>query len=321
VSTVHILCPVHNGARYLRAFLDSVGAQTHTDWQLWMVDDGSTDDSRLQLAAAAREDGRIHVFPSPPSRLGAAGAFAWLWARVPADAQWMAFADQDDVWRADKLARSLQALRAAVTDADTDADTPAMVHTDLEVVDAELVTLAPSYWQQAGIVPTPPTFRRLVAQNVATGCTMLLNRALYERAGAIPAGVTMHDAWVACVAALTGTVVALPEPTVRYRQHGNNTLGARAAITNLPLGAAVARAVRALTGPNRVREQIEASARQAALLQERFAAHLSAHDRAFLERYAAIPTLPWWARKRAVAQLHCHPEHGLIRNAGVMWRA
>jgi hypothetical protein len=250
-------------------------------------------------------------------RLGAAGAFAWLWARVPAEAQWIAFADQDDVWRADKLARSLQALRAAVTD----ADMPGLVHTDLEVVDAALVTLAPSYWRQAGIVPAPPTFRRLVAQNVATGCTMLLNRALYERVGEIPAGVTMHDAWVACVAALTGTVMALPEPTVRYRQHGNNTLGARAAVTRVPFGAAAGRALRALTGPNRVRAQIQASARQAALLRERFAAHLSAHDRTFLERYAAIPALPWWARKRAVAQLHCHPEHGLIRNAGVIWRA
>ena len=317
MNTVHILCPVHNGARYLRAFLDSVEAQTHADWQLWMVDDASADDSRVLLAEAAREDGRIHVLPSPPSRLGAAGAFAWLWARVPAEAAWIAFADQDDVWRADKLARSLQALCAAVTD----ADMPGLVHTDLEVVDAELVTLAPSYWRQAGIVPTPPTFRRLVAQNVATGCTMLLNRALYERVGEIPAGVTMHDAWVACVAALTGTVVALPEPTVRYRQHGNNTLGARAAVTTLPVRGAVGRVLRALTGPNRVREQIQASARQAALLRERFAAHLSAHDRAFLERYAAIPTLPWWARKRAVAQLHCHPEHGLIRNAGVIWRA
>jgi glycosyltransferase involved in cell wall biosynthesis len=308
---------VHNGARYLRAFLDSVQAQTHADWQLWMVDDASADDSRLLLAVAAREDDRIHVLPSPPQRLGAAGAFAWLWARVPSEAQWMAFADQDDVWRADKLARSLQALRAAVTN----AEMPGLVHTDLEVVDAELVTLAPSYWRQAGIVPTPPTFRRLVAQNVATGCTMLLNRALYERVGEIPAGVTMHDAWVACVAALTGTVVALPEPTVRYRQHGNNTLGARAAVTRVPFGAAAGRALRALTGPNRVREQIQASARQAALLQERCAAHLSSHDRAFLERYAAIPTLPWWARKRAVAKLHCHPEHGLIRNAGVIWRA
>lgn len=317
MNTVHILCPVHNGARYLRAFLDSVQAQTHTDWQLWMVDDGSADDSRLLLAAAARDDDRIHVLPSPPSRLGAAGAFAWLWARVPAEAKWIAFADQDDVWRADKLARSLQALRAAVTD----VDMPGLVHTDLEVVDAALVTLAPSYWRQAGIVPAPPTFRRLVAQNVATGCTMLLNRALYERVGDIPAGVTMHDAWVACVAAFTGTVVALTEPTVRYRQHGNNTLGARAAVTTVPLGAAVARALRALTGPNRVRKQIQASARQAALLEERFAAHLSAHERAFLERYAAIPTLPWWARKRAVAHLHCHPEHGLIRNAGVIWRA
>jgi hypothetical protein len=67
--------------------------------------------------------------------------------------------------------------------------------------------------------------RRVVSQNVATGCTMLFNRARDDAVGCIPDGVTMHDAWVACVAALSGRLVTLPERTVRYRQHGANTLG------------------------------------------------------------------------------------------------
>lgn len=317
MNTVHILCPVHNGARHLREFLDSLVAQEHDEWQLWLVDDASSDDSRLLLEAAAQRDRRIHVHPSPPSRLGAAGAFAWLWARVPAEAHWIAFADQDDVWLPHKLACSLQALREAAGH----TGLPALVHTDLEVVDVQLRTLAPSYWRQAGIVPHPPAFRRIVAQNVATGCTMLLNRALLEQVGEIPAGVTMHDAWVACVAALTGTVVALPQPTVRYRQHGQNTLGARVSVTGVAWGARIGRLVRALLGPNRVRAQIAATSRQASLLLARYSAHLSAHDREFLQAYAALPQLPWWARKRAVQQLHCHPQHGWLRNMGVIWRA
>jgi len=317
VSTVHILCPVHNGARYLPAFLDSLQAQEHADWRLWVVDDASTDDGRSLVDEAARRDARIHRHASPSLRLGAVGAFAWLWARVPAEAMYIAFADQDDVWLPGKLSHSLAALR----DVEGEGRTPVLVHTDLAVVDADLAPVAASYWRQAGVVPDPPTFRRIVAQNVATGCTMLMNRALYEQVGAIPGEATMHDAWVASVAALLGRVVALPEPTVRYRQHGHNTLGARMAVTRVSPLAMLGRGWRALADSDRLRTQIAASARQAALLRERFMAHLSAHDRNFLEVYAAIPTLPWWARKQAVARWHCHPEHGWLRNMGVIWRA
>lgn len=316
-ETVHLLCPVHNGVSYLSALFESLQAQDHTHWVLWLVDDASADGSLRELEAWSRRDPRVRVHPSPPERLGAVGAFAWLWARVPADARVIAFADQDDVWLPDKLSRSMAAMRAA----EGDGSTPVLVHTDLQVVDRQLEPIASSFWRYAGIVPEPPTFRRVVAQNVATGCTMLLNRALYDRVGPIPAGATMHDAWVACAAALLGRVVALSDRTVLYRQHGANTLGAQPSVSAVSWRSWPARLRQALTGHNRVKHQLIGTAAQAALLLEQFDAQLTAHDRDFLRAYAHLPQLPWWRRKLGVAALHCHPEHGWLRNTGVIWRA
>lgn len=318
-GTVHLLCAVHNGERYLLDFLDSVQAQTYTDWQLWLFNDASRDGSAALLAAAAQADARVTVLPECDQPLGVVGAFAQLWAHVPATAPYIGFADQDDVWHPEKLARSLAALRAA--EAAQAEVGPLLVHTDLEVVGAALEPWAPSFWRSAGIVPEPATLRRVVAQNVVTGCTTLMNRALYDLAGPIPLGVPMHDAWVAGVAALGGRIVAVPEATVRYRQHGANTLGARERVTAAPLWAQLRRGWRALTTHGAVRQQVAGAGVLAATLLARFERRCTPDQRDFLTACAVMPTLPWLARKRAVARLYCHPEHGWLRNAGVVWRA
>ncbi|MDD2581781.1 MAG: glycosyltransferase family 2 protein [Desulfuromonadaceae bacterium] len=61
---VSILMPVRNEERYLQATLDSLYCQTFTDWELVVVDDGSSDSTPLILAAAAGQDSRVHVIRS-----------------------------------------------------------------------------------------------------------------------------------------------------------------------------------------------------------------------------------------------------------------
>lgn len=58
---ISLVIPVHNGARYLPACLDSVIAQTHTNWEAMCVDDGSTDGSGVLLAKYVDRDGRFRV--------------------------------------------------------------------------------------------------------------------------------------------------------------------------------------------------------------------------------------------------------------------
>ena len=66
----------------------------------------------------------------------------------------------------------------------------------------------------------------LLRHNLVTGCTLTCNRALLDLAMPFPDRLVMHDWWLALVAAACGEIRFLEEPTVRYRQHGRNQVGA-----------------------------------------------------------------------------------------------
>lgn len=316
-DTIHILCATFNGARWLPEFIASVQAQTHRDWHLWFKDDGSTDDTRAIIAAAAAHDpARISVHHDAPVGLGAAASFAWLWDALDPAAPYVAFADQDDVWMPQKLARSLAVLR----DAERDTAGPVLVHTDLVVVDDERREIAPSFVRYAGVPFGDRPLRHAVIWNGATGCTMLLNRALRHRAGPMPADVPMHDWWIACVAAAVGRTVALDEPTLWYRQHATNAVGAHAQPTLDSVGDIAHASWRALGRTTQLRTGIAAVAKLASLLMARFADEVRPTDRAMLAQCARIPSLPWLARKRALARHYWLPERAWIRNLGIVLR-
>ena len=69
---VSVIVPCYNTGKYLRQALDSVLAQTYTDWEVIMIDDGSTDNS-AQIAAEARAQfgSRLKYFYQPNRGLSA----------------------------------------------------------------------------------------------------------------------------------------------------------------------------------------------------------------------------------------------------------
>ena len=130
----------------------------------------------------------------------------------------------------------------------------------------------------------------------------------------------MHDWWYACVAAAFGRVVALPEPTMLYRQHGANAIGAnrrwRGEVSELAY--MVRRAVR-----NRriLREQVTRKCNQAGAFLLRYSDALEREDRQFLREVAAIPTHRGLRRKYEIARLLLSREHSTLRNFGFLLRA
>ena len=104
---VSIVTPVYNAARWLEETLASVRAQTLTDWEHLLVDDGSTDGSPAIAEAAAREDPRIRVLRAG-SKAGPAAARNL--AIQAARGRFIAFLDADDLWLPEKLSRSVDWL-------------------------------------------------------------------------------------------------------------------------------------------------------------------------------------------------------------------
>jgi glycosyltransferase involved in cell wall biosynthesis len=107
MPTVSVILPTYNRGHLLMEAVQSVVAQTWADWELIIVDDGSTDDSLSSVAALG--DQRIRTITIPhsgsPARARNVGVAA-------ARGEWVAFLDSDDLWLPLKLERQLAALRA-----------------------------------------------------------------------------------------------------------------------------------------------------------------------------------------------------------------
>ncbi|MBB2203661.1 glycosyltransferase family 2 protein [Gluconacetobacter takamatsuzukensis] len=219
---VCILLSIHNGARFLEAQLHSLVQQTHADWRLLWRDDGSTDDSTriMQRFADTQPAGRCIQIVRNAGRLGVAGSFGLLLDQVP-DGHLAAFCDQDDVWFPDKLARAALALSPFHA-----ADRPALYCSRQVLTDAALTRIGVS-----PPLPATPTFPMALTQNIATGCTVMLSPAAIHlvRAALPPPPGTLHDWWsYLLVSGAGGPIVADNQPSLYYRQHRGNAVGAPA---------------------------------------------------------------------------------------------
>jgi hypothetical protein len=313
--TIDIVCATYNGARFLPHFFKSLEEQTHADWRVWIGDDGSTDASVDIAHQRSAMDSRIVVLDGAGSAGGAARAFARLLERLPHDARYVMFADQDDVWLAHKLEQSLAAMRRAEADA---PGSPVLVHTDLVVVDADLRELDRSFWHFADLPPEPVSVRRFAVRNPVTGAATLINQALLELLMPIPEAAVMHDWWTALVAAAFGRVIALPEPSVLYRQHGANAVGARdprIQLSRLPNAIS-----QGLANRQRFRADLAKTAAQAGAFLERYGSRLSPDDRRFLQAYSLLPDRAFLRRKIDLMRLRALPEEGMLRRLGTLIR-
>ena len=221
---LHILLSTYNGERYLSEQLDSILAQTYTEWRLYIRDDGSKDETLCIARDYAKKDHRI-VLMEDCDNLGACRSFERL-LQVCGDADYFAFADQDDVWNPNKIEICMSAMRKAEQ---IYPNRPIVVHTDLKVVNEKLQEIAPSFWKYSNIRPdiVDENPRYLAIGNSVTGCAMLFNRAARIASLPFPTTVYMHDAWIALVTASHGgKVIPLSIMPIAYRQHCNNVLGA-----------------------------------------------------------------------------------------------
>ena len=224
---IYIVLATFDGASYLAEQVESIRAQTLPSWTLLARDDGSRDATRAMLDGYAATDPRIEVLRDADGTLGAVGNFSRLAETALArGADVVLFADQDDVWFPDKVARTLAEVRAA--ESALGAGHPILVHTDLQVTDGAGHLLHRSFHQLQRIRDERSRpLTTLLVQNYVTGCTMAANRALLRLALPVPADALMHDWWLALCAARCGSIRFLPAATAAYRRHGANTVAVR----------------------------------------------------------------------------------------------
>lgn len=220
---IAILLATYNGAKYIREQLDSLFQQSCGDFHLYIRDDGSKDDT-LKIVEEYRQKfpDRITVLEDSQKHKGAAKSFMTLLQEV--DSDYYMFCDQDDIWLPNKVELTFARMK------EIEGTAPALVATDLKVVDEQLSPIKDSFNADLKI----DVFRKhpelICVRHVVTGCTMMFNRAAKEASLPMSPRATMHDEWVALSVHFKGGIISiLDEASILYRQHTSNTLGAEQA--------------------------------------------------------------------------------------------
>lgn len=240
-AKVQVLLSTFNGAKYLPALLQSLALQREVDLEVLARDDGSSDQTVSLLLAQQWPQFRV----MPGKNLGVVESFFKLLRNSSDEADYFAFCDQDDVWSADKLSRGVQALEGD--------DGPAIYFSRMTYVDQNLnpVGLSP--------LATDLTLEHLLVENVAAGCTMVFNRMMRTallRHGLPDEHALMHDWWLMLVAAAVGRIHFDPMPSILYRQHVGNVVGAKVGARDRVAGF-VQRALKLNFGVWHISSQIE----------------------------------------------------------------
>lgn len=220
MEKVDILLATYNGEQYLREQLNSILSQSYSNFRLLISDDLSTDSTREILAEYVEKDKRIIIF-NQEKNLGVVKNFEFLLKKV--ENKYYMFSDQDDIWKENKIEKSIQTLE------ETNSD---LVYTDLEVVDENLNVTYESYWKLKGIynkIKKYNNFESLYLNNFVTGCTMLSKKELIKEVLPLPntSKFVLHDYWIPLILSQKHKITYIEEPLIKYRQHKNNKVGSK----------------------------------------------------------------------------------------------
>lgn len=219
---VSVAMATYNGARFVEEQLDSIASQTVPPREIVICDDGSSDGTVAVIEGFAARSPVPVVLERNPANLGYADNF--LKAASLTTSPYVAFSDQDDVWRPDKVERCMAAI--------AEAGAVMAVHT---------ATLIDAAGHPIGLMRRHIARTERVAPctlepwTMFWGFSQVIDRRLLDLLPHDPAtrgsdsnnpdATLGHDGWTSFLAGSFGVIAAIDEPLVGYRQHGGNVFG------------------------------------------------------------------------------------------------
>lgn len=230
---ISVAMATYNGARYVRAQLDSIAGQSVLPHEIVITDDSSSD-ATVQIAEIWARDAPcpVRVYRNE-SNLGFANNFMRAAGLCTGD--WIAFSDQDDVWYPNKLERVIETIAATTTD-----DLVLVCHM-ADVVDENLVQTG----QRLPEISRARVKRRGTQYGfwMVGGCVMVFDATLLKEVDStkrppddwlpMQPGFSghpwlPHDKWICMLANALGSTAYLPEALGAYRRHSATVTGSHA---------------------------------------------------------------------------------------------
>lgn len=207
-SLVSVIIPAYNAARTLAATIQSVFEQTIQDFEIIVVDDGSTDDTLKTAQAIAEKYERVKVIAQPNSGAAAARNTAIR----AAQGKYIALLDADDLWVSHKLERQLEILENGKKIYAVQSGA-FFVNDDLE-----LISVRPCAATQDALLET------LLFQNMPNNMsTLVIKREMFEKMGYFDTELEILEEWdMAIKVSRSCNLLSIEEPLSLYRVHAGN---------------------------------------------------------------------------------------------------
>jgi GT2 family glycosyltransferase len=203
---ISVCMATYNGERFIHDQLASILAQLQNEDEVVVVDDASSDGTVAIVENFCEE--RIRLIRQPSNR-GIVATFGR--ALEEARGELIFLADQDDIWRADKVAK-IKGLFSADPEL-------SLVQSDCSIIDADGSVIAERQVESKGFYAG--ALQNLL-RNLYQGSTMAFRRSILEYCLPIPADIPMHDMWIGIVNQFVGKAAFINEPLICYRRHGKN---------------------------------------------------------------------------------------------------
>jgi len=206
---VSIVLSSYNGEKFIQAQIASILAQSHSNFELIIIDDASSDATLALITAVAKTDSRITIISNTQNH---GPRYCFFKGIQLATGDYIALADQDDIWIEDKLAILIQ-------HASKDQDA-LLLYSNSRYMDESGQLLARHLHHD--INPFSGADNRFVLiHNVAWGHSLFIKKVLKEYLLNWPPNFN-HDKWICFVALSHGRIQYIEQPLQYYRWHTNN---------------------------------------------------------------------------------------------------
>ncbi|MCT4223073.1 glycosyltransferase [Elizabethkingia anophelis] len=218
---IAILLGAYNAEKYIAEQIDSIVNQSYNNWELYVRDDNSKDNTLNIIRSYVEKYDNIYLIEDESGNLGCNGNYFRLLKDI--EATYYMFCNADDFWTEDKIEISIKKMLEV--EAETNSDNiPIIIHTDLAVTDSSLNIIHQSLWQYDRLDPTEMyTYDNIGICNIVAGATMLFNNKVKQLTFPVSQYAPFFDHWMALkVLEAKGRVVPVYSSTVLYRQIGSN---------------------------------------------------------------------------------------------------
>ena len=220
---ITVVMAVYNPLKeWFEKLLESLIIQDFSDVEWLIIDDASDKISITELvniienSMALLEKNVPYKIWRNSKNIGSNATYQKLISLAEGD--YIAFCDQDDIWKKNKLSRLYQEINKY---------NGAMAYANMSVIDSRGLQIEESYYAKRkifGYISGEGRTSEILTRNFAPGCNILVRKDVLSDYKKIPEG-TYWDHWLNIIASTKGAIIYIPELLMSYRVHGSNQTG------------------------------------------------------------------------------------------------